>query len=258
MTSKIFVFFLLLFIVALPACNNSKQQGSVEKPTIMILGGTPSTRDILGQIPDSIKELYNLISFNRPGFGGTELSAMSEEKLIELAKDAGLKENDFGIIGISGGAPFAILLGDAYKIKHCGIISGMVSNDAYFEYADSTFTKDLFVLVKEPYEQFEQAAKDFPNIDEIVSQAGAKTPGEALKASYNELNFILSDDLYSSVKNKSMTIDWWHGENDKNVAIESVVLFLKEFEKARLHIIPGADHNIDSRIYIDKLLKDWE
>jgi hypothetical protein len=133
----------------------------------------------------------------------------------------------------------------------------MVSNEAYFEYSDSTFTKSLFEMVKDPYERFEKAARDFPNIDEIVQQAGAKTAEEALRASYNELNFILSKDLYSTI-NKSMPIDWWHGENDRNVAVESVVLFLKGFEKSNLHIIKGADHSIDSRIYIGKLLNEWK
>jgi pimeloyl-ACP methyl ester carboxylesterase len=255
MTSKIsFLFLLLVFVFT--ACNNPKQQKTVDKPTILILGGTPSTAGILDQIPDSVKNSYNIISFNRPGFGGTELSEMSKENLVQLAADAGLKENDFGVIGISGGAPFAIILADAFNLQHCGIISGMVSSEAYFEYTDSTFTKDLFALVTRPYEQFEIAARSFPNVDEIVQQAGAKTADGALRASYNELNFILSKDLYSTI-NKSIPIEWWHGEHDKNVAVESVILFLKGFEKSNLHIIKGADHSIDSRVYIGKLLNEW-
>src|SRR5690606_16676483 len=142
-TSPTLIFIALLFTSF--SCKNSEQQNFTdEKRTILILGGTPSTTDILNEIHDSIKSSYNIISFNRPGFGGTEVSRMSKEKLFKLAKEAGLKENDYGIIGISGGAPLSILLADAFKIKNCGVISGMVSNEAYFQFADSTFTKDFF------------------------------------------------------------------------------------------------------------------
>jgi len=72
-------------------------------------------------------------------------------------------------------------------------------------------------------------------------------------ASYNELNFILSKNLYST-KDKSTSIDWWHGENDKNVAIESVEFFLKDYENSTLNTIPDSDHSIDSRVYIEKIV----
>ena len=94
-------------------------------------------------------------------------------------------------------------------------------------------------------------------MDEIVLQAGSRSKEEAIRGSYNELNFILSKDLYADI-NKTMPIDWWHGENDKNVAIESVELFLKDFENATLHTITGADHGTDSRIYIGKIINDWK
>lgn len=248
---------ILMVLIFTFSCKNSEKQDTTDKHTILILGGTPSTIDILNQIPDSIKKSYNIISFNRPGFGGTEVSEMSKEKLYQLAKEAGLKENDYGIIGISGGAPLSILLANEFKIKNCGIISGMVSHEAYFQFADSTFTRDFFKPVTESFEQFEKVIIGFPNLDEIVLQAGSGSKEEAIRASYNELNFILSKDLYADT-DKTMPIDWWHGENDKNVAIESVELFLKDFENATLHTIPGTDHGTDSRIYIGTIINDWE
>lgn len=255
-TLSMLIFIVLMF--AFFSCKNSGQQNLTdEKRTILILGGTPSTTDILTQIPDSIKKLYHVISFNRPGFGGTEVSEMSKEKLYQLAKEAGLKENDYGVIGISGGAPLSVLLADEFKIKNCGIISGMVSHDAYFQFADSTFTKDFFKPVTESFEEFEKVITGFPNLDEIVLQAGSRSKEEAIRASYNELNFILSENLYADIE-KTMTIDWWHGENDKNVAIESVELFLKDYDNATLHTIPNTDHGTDSRIYIGKIIKGWE
>jgi pimeloyl-ACP methyl ester carboxylesterase len=249
--------FLSLIILILAFFSSSCEQKATEKPTILLLGGTPSTKDILNQLPDSLKKAYHFISFNRPGFGGTEDAPFSKEKLVQLAEQAGFKENDYGIIGISGGAPIAILLADAFKVKHCGIISGMVSNEAYFQYADSTFTKDLFQLVTGPYEPFEKAA-NFPNIEEIMRQAGTNSPEAAIRASYNELNFLLTPRLFSTLKGHSFPIAWWHGENDRNVAIESVSLFLKDFDNATLHPIPEKDHGIDSRVYIEKLLNEWQ
>jgi pimeloyl-ACP methyl ester carboxylesterase len=239
-------------------CQTSERKNSSKKQTILILGGTPSTVDILNDLPDSLKSTYTIISFNRPGFGGSNISELTKDKLISLAKEAGLKKNDFGIIGISGGAPLAILLADAFKIKHCGIISGMVSEKAYFQFADSTFTKDFFKPVTESFENFEKVIMSFPNLDAIVQQAGARSKDEAIKASYNELHFILSKNLYKSMKSKSMPIEWWHGENDRNVAIESVKLFLKDYQNATLNIIPKADHYTDARVYIKEIIKNWE
>lgn len=254
--ASIFIIIMLLFGAS--CSKKPKKESSIEKPTILILGGTPSTKDILNDISDSLKHSYNIISFNRPGFGGTPISEMSKEKLYQLAKEAGLKENDYGVIGISGGAPLSILLADAFKLKHCGIISGMVSNKAYFKFADSTFTKDFFMPVTESFEQFEKTILSFPNLDAIVLQAGTKNKEEAIKASYNELHFILSENLYANIKNKSIPIDWWHGENDKNVAKESVELFLEDFPNSKLNTLQEADHGIDARIFIGKIINDWK
>lgn len=250
---------LLIFLLSLStlvSCKKEVKQTALEKPTICLLGGTPSTTDILNQIPDSLKKHYNFIAFNRPGFGGTEVSKMSKEKLYQLAKEAGLRQNDFGIIGISGGAPLAILLAEEFNIKHCGAICGMVSNEAYFKYADSTFTKDFFLPATQSFERFQETVSGFPNLNDIIAQAGAETKEEAILASYNELNFILSKNLHST-NDKSLSIDWWHGEHDKNVAIESVEMFLRDYANSNLNIIPNTDHNIDAKVYIEKLVKDW-
>lgn len=251
--------FLLSFLMSVHVyCQTSETKKNSKKQTILVLGGTPSNVDILNDLPDSLKSTYTIISFNRPGFGGSDVSKVTRNKLISLAKKAGLKKNDFGIIGISGGAPLAILLADAFEIKHCGIISGMVSEKAYFEFADSTFTKDFFKPVTESFENFEKVITSFPNLDIILHQAGARSKEEAIKASYNELHFILSKNLYDSMKSKSLPIEWWHGENDKNVAIESVKLFLKDYPNATLNIISKADHSIDARIYIKEIVSNWE
>lgn len=255
-SSRLKLFFTSLLLVVISSCNSGTEQ-TAEKPTLCILGGTPSTVAILNVIPDSIKDRYNVISFNRPGFGGTENRKMTKELLYELARKAGLHENDFGIIGISGGGPLAISLASMFKLKHCGIISGMVSGDAYFPFADSTMTKSVMENAKGSYEKFNEAALQFPNLPEIILQAGDSTQEQAIRACYNEINYILSGDLYSTT-DSTIRIDWWHGENDKNVAIQSVELFLKNYKNAVLNKIPGADHNIDARVYIEKLLNSWK
>ena len=235
--------------------NDSEQ--TEKKPTICIIGGTPSTENIVDQIPGELKKYYNFISFNRPGFGGTPNSIMTKDKLFSLAKEAGLKKNDFGIIGISGGGPLSILIADEFKIVHCGIISGMVSKEAYFAYADSTFTKPLMTSVLYGFDAFKRTVESFPNVEEIIKQA--ESPKDlAVRGSYDELNFILSDSLFTQKDFNSVNITWWHGEKDKNVALESVKLFLKNFKNSQLKIIPNQSHEIDAKIYVEKIIKGWE
>ena len=245
-------------LLLLAGCNRSQQNTPDVHPTICILGGTPSTKEIVNLIPDSIKADYNFISFNRPGFGGSPNEELTEEMLYQLAKDAGLKENDYGIIGISGGASLAILIASKFNLKHCGIISGMVPKEAYFKYADKAITKAVMESALNDYEDFEASALQFPNLEEIVKQAGAGSKEVALKACYDEFNFILKDSLFSGVNTDSLKIDWWHGEDDVNVPIESVELLLAEFPRSTLNKIPKATHAIDDNIYISKLLNGWK
>lgn len=228
------------------------------KPTICIIGGTPSTKNILSLLQDSLKANYNLISFNRPGYGGTQNQVMSAELLFKLVQNAGLRENDYGVIGISGGGPLAILLASKFKLKHCGVISGMVSKNAFLTYADSAVTKDLMQSVLKGEDDFFKTIKKFPNLDAILAQAESTDLETAILACYNDLNFVLSDELYTSIKNKNIAIDWWHGEKDNNVPFKSAEYFLKDYKNARLNVITDATHGIDSRIYIEKIIKQWK
>jgi pimeloyl-ACP methyl ester carboxylesterase len=247
---------LIFFASAFISC--ASIHTSKQKPTLCILGGTPSTAQILTLIPDSIKSGYNFISFNRAGFGGSANSQMSEEMLYKLATEAGLKKNDFGIIGISGGAPLAILIAEKFHLKHCGIISGMVSKEAFFRYGDKAVTKGVMETALGDYAHFETTAMQFPNLDEIVKQAGASSKEVALRACYDELRFILTENLFPTNKVNTLKIDWWHGEDDVNVPIESAELFLKNYPNANLHRIAKANHGIDANVYISKLLKQWK
>jgi len=250
--------FMVCLLPALLGCTGLFRTNQQNKPTICILGGTPSTKEILDFIPDSIKSHYNLISFNRPGFGGSENEKLTEEMLYKLAKDAGLKKNDFGIIGVSGGAPLSILIASKFKLKHCGIISGMVSKEAYFKYADKAITKSIMESALGDYADFEASALRFPNLDEIVKQAGANSKEVALRACFDEFNFILADSLFPANKDHSIRIDWWHGVDDVNVPIESAELFLSNYPNSNLNRIAKANHEIDANVYISKILKEWK
>lgn len=250
---------IILLSVFLFSCDQKNKTDSLknEKPTICILGGTPSTKEVLDFVPDSLKIKYEFISFNRPGYGGTNNSRLSKEKIIDLVRNAGLTDNDFGIIGISGGAPLAILIASELNLKHCGVICGMVTNEAYFKHADSTITKNIMETATKSYQDFNEAVSAFPNVEQIVKQAGAKNKEIAIRACYDEINYILSNVLSESITNKSISIDWFHGENDKNVSLESTKEFLKDFKNSGLRIIPDANHNVDSKRYIKEIVENW-
>ncbi|MEO6852286.1 MAG: alpha/beta hydrolase, partial [Mucilaginibacter sp.] len=146
------------------------------KRTICILGGTPSSSKIIEEIPEDLKAKYNFITFNRPGFGGTPNESWDKKRLFELASQAGLKKNDFAVIGVSGGGPLAILIAREFHLKHCGVISGMVPAKEYFAYADSTFTKPLMNSVMSGYDEFKKTIESFPHVEEILKQANSPAP----------------------------------------------------------------------------------
>lgn len=250
---------LITIAIFLFSCNsiNKPKKSKNEKPTICILGGTPSTKEVISVVPDSLRLKYKFVSFDRPGFGGTTNSRLTKEKLIELAEDAGLQENDFGIVGISGGAPLSILIASEMNIKHCGVICGMVTHDAYFNHADSTVTKFIMEAATRSYTDFSKAVSIFPNVEVIVKQAGANNKETALKACYDELNYILSKDLAESIKNKYIPIDWFHAEMDRNVSLNSAKEFLEDYPNARLQILPNEDHTVDTKRYINEMVKTW-
>lgn len=243
----------LLFLISF--CNDRTQEN--KKPTVCILGGTPSSVNIIKEIPDDLKARYHFISFNRPGFGGTANEAWDQKRLFELAEAAGLKKNDFAVIGVSGGGPLAILIANKFKLQHCGIISGMVPANEYFAYADSTFTKPLMSSVLKGYDEFKKTVEGFPNAEEILKQANSPAP-VAIRACYDDLHFILSDAHFDKNIFATTSVTWLHGENDQNVALESAQLFLKKFKNADLTIIPGVNHAIDARTFVRQLLNKWE
>lgn len=256
--ARYFIYVALISLICINrSCKTNSKETSNVKPTICIVGGTPSTIDVLNFIQDSLKAKYNFISFNRPGFGKSEYKETNEALLYELAAKAGLREQDFAVIGISGGGPIAMLLASKFKLKHCGVINGMVSKEAYFKFADAAITKDLFINVLAGYDGFKEAVLKFPNLDKIAQQAGTESEDMFIKASFNELNYILSEKLYAAI-DKDISMDWWHSENDVNVPFKSAELFLKDYANAKLLVIPNASHDIDATPYIDHLIDGWE
>jgi pimeloyl-ACP methyl ester carboxylesterase len=247
--------FTIILLLSIFSCIGQSARAS--KPTVCILGGTPSSSKIINEIPDDLKAKYNFISFNRPGYGGTPNETWDEKRLYELASEAGLKKNDFAVIGVSGGGPLAILVAKKFHLKHCGVISGMVPAKEYFAYADSTFTGQLMTSVLKGYDEFKKAIESFPNLEEILKQAESTLP-VAIRASYDDLHFILTGINFNKKTFRKVCVDWLHGENDKNVAPESAQLFLSNFRRADLSIIAGSNHAIDARTLVRQLLEKWE
>lgn len=245
-----------LAILLINVVNVKAQPNKKALPVVCLVGGTPSSAKILDEIPAELKAKYRFISFNRPGFGNTLNRSWNENDLYNLAEEAGLHKKDFAVIGISGGGPLAILLADKFKLQYCGVISGMVPAKEYFAYADSTFTKSLMTGAADNFDAFKKTIDGFPNVEEILKQAASPVP-VAVRACYDDLHFILTGLHFDKEIFKKRKIDWIHGENDKNVALESAQLFLSKFKRADLTILPGSNHAVDARILVKQLLDKW-
>lgn len=232
------------------------QEATNVKKTICILGGTPSSAKIINEIPEDLKERFHFISLNRPGYGGTANETWNKKRLFELASKAGLKKNDFAVIGVSGGGPLAILIAKEFGLKYCGVISGMVPAKEYFAHADSTFTKSLMISALGDYKGFKKVVESFPNVEEILKQAESPLP-TAIRACYDDLHFILSDIRYKKNTFSDRNLTWIHGENDKNVAFESAQLFLSKFKKATLIKLPNTNHAVDASQMVRQLIEQW-
>ncbi len=258
MIQKLFISVIFGLLLS-TSCKDKTTKTHVEKkPVICILGGTPSTKEVVGMIPDALRKKYRFISFNRPGFGGSANEIVTKEKIYQLAKEAGLDENDFGVIGISGGASMAILLASEFKLKHCGIISGMVPKEPYFKHANKAITNDLFTMALGDYGAFYNTVMQFPNANAIIELAGAPSADIAVRACYDEFNFILSDDLFANNEHLAVPMDWYHGDQDSNIPLAAIEEFLKNMPKTKLHIIEDADHGMAANLYIVKLIASWE
>lgn len=253
--NKYIIFVLYILIVS---CQTKRQNQIDIKPTILILGGTPSTSNIVTYLPDSLKSKYRFISFSRPGFGGTQTKELNRKMLISLAHESGLQQGDYGVIGISGGAMMAITLAKEFKLKNCGIIGGMVTKDAYFNHADSAITKAIFEMALRSYSEFYDAVSQFPNVDQIIEMAEAPSKDIAIKACYDEFNYLLSDNFFENNEINKVNITWYHGENDRNVPLDAVKEFLSKWPTSNLVTIADKDHSIDPNDYIGSLLSDWK
>lgn len=258
MKQWLFIYVVFGFLFVSSCKNNSTAIQEEKKPVICLLGGTPSTKEVITMIPEALQKKYRFISFNRPGFGGSDNAIITKELVYELAREAGLETNDFGVIGISGGAPMAILLASEFKLKHCGIISGMVPKEHYFKHSSTAVTRDLFSMALGDYDAFYDTVMQFPNANAIIELAGAPSADSAVRACYDEFNFILSDDLFANNEHLAVPMDWFHGDKDVNIPLAAIEEFLKNAPKTKLQIVKDADHGMDANIYITQLLSLWE
>lgn len=99
-----------------------QEYGVADGPPVFYFHGTPGSRLEFGLCEtEGLQSGLRIISVDRPGMGlssyhgGRRILDWSDD-VVQLAAQLGYAESQFGIIGLSGGAPYAAAC--AYKIPH--------------------------------------------------------------------------------------------------------------------------------------------
>lgn len=89
---------------------------------VVFLHGTPNSR--LFHPPDEVLDGIRLITFDRPGYGLSD--PMRRPKMTAVAEDVGVLAtacgvDRFGVVGFSGGAPYALACGAVLRTRVIGV-----------------------------------------------------------------------------------------------------------------------------------------
>ncbi|GAA2150128.1 pimeloyl-ACP methyl ester carboxylesterase [Humibacillus xanthopallidus] len=106
------------------------QGGDSGGTPVLFLHGTPGGR-LQGALGDgaAAKAGVRLVSFSRPGYGGSSDAATT---LASVARDAGaiadaLAIDGFAVLGVSGGGPYAVAAGAVLpdRVRAVGVVAGV-------------------------------------------------------------------------------------------------------------------------------------
>lgn len=266
---------------------------------VFFFHGTPGSRLLYVDDDEVAIDLgIRLISLDRPGFGASDPKPNRTvldwpDDVAEVADQLGIDK--FSVIGVSGGGTYAAAC--AYKIPNrlhsVTIVSGatpfhhgkapktMVWNNRIAFYLcrkapwlmKSSYRAQKKLLEEQPEKFKEQTKKgnkhlndwdrQFLQTDEQL-QALMIHLGEAFRNSVDEcINepALLTRPWGFSLKEASVPIHIWHGEDDRMAPFVEMKKFAATIPSSETHYIPRAGHFVsdDEKIWKDILgkIKNW-
>ena len=250
---------------------------SLRRP-VFYFHGTPGSRQeaILGA--DIAKELgISLIAFDRPGIGDSTFDPKRDildvtHDVVSLADHLGLKR--FGILGVSGGGPYAAACAHTLKdrIIHVALVSSLAPFDvcgsnALLRVAQSmqflgTRSKTLGrVLTHMLTSRVGSSAREF-----FLKKLRKKSPQsdplllnqphilELLERNYNlvkrrqdgfahEVNLLVNPWGFA-LESIEVPVDIWHGTADQTVPLSMAKYLARTIPQSKSHFIPEHGHFI--------------
>ncbi|MFP7299583.1 alpha/beta fold hydrolase [Neobacillus niacini] len=269
------------------------EYGDKQGHPVMFFHGTPGSRLLFLEDDEISKALgIRLISMDRPGFGLSD--PKPNRTLLDWAEDVNeaadyLKIDKFSIIGVSGGGAFAAAC--AYKLAPRLYSAALVASTTPFENGKSpkgtmmankiafflarkapwlvraSYRSTKKMLTEQPEKFMEQTKKGNKHLHEWDRQFLQTDEqlkglmmhmGEAFRVSVDECvkePVLLSKPWDFSFKDITVTIDIWHGEEDRMAPVEEMKKAASLIPNCHTHFISGAGHFLsdDEQIWKDIL-----
>jgi pimeloyl-ACP methyl ester carboxylesterase len=244
-------------------------------PLIWCHGNPGSRREADLLEPTLLKRAHvRAIVPDRPGIGLSTWRA--HRRLVDWPTDvaaltAALKIDRFALLGLSGGAPYALVCARAmpHRITRTAIVSGVGSLDALDEETRHQRGPSYFVMarrsywlakmmvwfmqraMRQPDKLMAQLFADLPAIDqEVLSEPRTRQSflnllHEALRQGSHGLAWdavLIARPWGFSLREIKLYVDLWHGEADRNAPLAMGGGMAEQLPNSYLHILPGEGH----------------
>jgi len=229
-----------------------------------------------------------IISLDRPGYGDTPLSHFKGVNgWTKLMENFLLQHNldHFSIIGISGGAPFAVAVAEAFphKIKKLGIICGLApwyeskqgfnlsQNLAFMFYKNAPkflsksiiekrfLTEDLNLSLDQLAKTLNKKDQDIlahPEVRQNFIQGMVQARRQGILGIENDLQFYCSD-WKVNWKKITMPSYIWFGEEDYMLNHKMAETYKEKIPHIKIKLFPNEGHFSLPVLYAETILNDF-
>lgn len=221
-----------------------------------LLGSVELPQDLIEQ---AISANIKLIMLERPGYGSSDFIPMKSylnwcEIVAQLLDE--LEVSEFGVIGISAGAPYAYALAHGLANRLTGgvyILNGVPNiqdKEVYAQYPNKArdfYDKIWQASLEDITQEMKKALAKYTNfffklilpkqwklaINESLKNNGIGL-GQTVKLQVSDWGF----DLYALEKE----VHLWHAKKDPQISFMAVKKMVQKMPNAKLHIQPKNDH----------------